>query len=243
MSFFSPDMEAMVDVYQSETIELIEELDKYLLIAENENKLDSKAINGVFRIVHSIKSSSAMMGMEEMSVCTNRMEDLFLLFRDDPALINGNETHTFDLMYAYSDYVKSEIQRITEQDFKPITVEQLMKQINKELSYYRNGQRDEHEKLHEFSVPEDIYKDKNDIDISERTWKVFFKKDCQMENVRAYMLINQIKPLCESLSYIPSDLEKKDADLFIKEHGLLIDISSKAPDEVLKKLTQFVYVG
>ena len=66
MAKVEPGMEAMVDVYIFETTGLLEQLDEILLRTEKANKFTEEDINEIFRIMHTVKGSSAMMGFENL---------------------------------------------------------------------------------------------------------------------------------------------------------------------------------
>ncbi|MDD3164323.1 MAG: ATP-binding protein [Oscillospiraceae bacterium] len=253
MGFFSADMESMVEIYQRETMELLESFDNCLLQAVRRSRLTEEDINAIFRIVHTIKSASAMMGMAELSGCTHRMEDLFLLFRDVPARTQGNEGRIFDLLYAYGDYVKRESARVTQPSFQPSAADALLAQIVQELSFFRETAAppaSDHAPvavpaaanaaaLSAARLPNDEQPDGAGVGA---IWRVTFTADCQMENVRAFMLLKQIRPLCQSISTIPSALEQEVAAAQIRQHGLLLTLVCDHTDEVARRLTASPYV-
>lgn len=67
MSFFDQEMKSMLDVFLLETSQLLEQLDVILLSAEQRGSLTAEEINGIFRVMHTSKSSSAMMGLQDLS--------------------------------------------------------------------------------------------------------------------------------------------------------------------------------
>lgn len=67
MSFFDQEMKSMLDVFLLETSQLLEQLDVILLAAEQRGSLTAEEINGIFRVMHTSKSSSAMMGLQDLS--------------------------------------------------------------------------------------------------------------------------------------------------------------------------------
>lgn len=54
-------MENMLDMYLFETNSLLEQLDEVLLEAEKAGTFTTDDVNEIFRIMHTIKGSSAMM--------------------------------------------------------------------------------------------------------------------------------------------------------------------------------------
>ena len=63
MGFFDEDTGEMLEIYLLETNQLLDQSDAILLSAEQEMVFSRESINGIFRVMHTIKSSSAMMGL------------------------------------------------------------------------------------------------------------------------------------------------------------------------------------
>ena len=76
MAKFEAGMEAMADMYVFETTSLLEQLDQILMKTENESSFAEEDINEIFRTMHTIKGSSAMMGLENMSKLAHAIEDM-----------------------------------------------------------------------------------------------------------------------------------------------------------------------
>ena len=102
-------MEAMLDMYIFETNTLLEQLDEILLRTEKSGSFTGEDINEIFRIMHTIKGSSAMMGLEMTSTLTHALEDMFFIIREDPS-IAGNANHLYDFVFQASDFLKAEIE-------------------------------------------------------------------------------------------------------------------------------------
>ena len=56
-----PSMEPMLDTFIYETTTLLDQLDQILLDSEKSKSFSSDSVNEVFRIMHTIKGSAAMM--------------------------------------------------------------------------------------------------------------------------------------------------------------------------------------
>lgn len=251
MGFFSADLEPMIELYQRETAGLMEEFDAQLAGAVQKNRFAEQDIRAIFRVVHTIKSSAAMMGLPNISECTHRMEDLFLLFRDKPERAQGNENRIFDLMYRFSDYVEKENQRVSEKDFRPGDGTDLLKEIEKEIAYFgadAGGKANAVQGRAEAEPPVQpqpkqaplppVSAQSGEI----RPWRVWLRPDCQMENVRAFMLVRQIQSLCESITTEPANLEAQDAAAQVRQNGLLLHLRTAHAEEAAKKLSASPYV-
>ncbi|MEG1801432.1 MAG: Hpt domain-containing protein, partial [Oscillospiraceae bacterium] len=66
-------MESMLDMYLFETNTLLEQLDEILLNAEKIGDFTEENINEIFRIMHTIKGSSAMMQFESVMTIAHKV--------------------------------------------------------------------------------------------------------------------------------------------------------------------------
>ena len=106
MGFFDEDTGEMLEIYLLETNQLLDQSDAILLSAEQEMVFSRESINGIFRVMHTIKSSSAMMGLTGLSVLAHRLEDLFVVFREEPSRLTGYKQETFDLIFEATDFIR-----------------------------------------------------------------------------------------------------------------------------------------
>ncbi|MDO4553843.1 MAG: ATP-binding protein [Lachnospiraceae bacterium] len=258
MGFFNPDMEDMLDIFQTESFELMDTMESYLMAEEEKNQLSAEVLQGIFRIVHTMKSSAAMMGLESMSRCTHRLEDLFLIYRDTPEKTEGMEKTIFNLLYEYVDYIRSEMNEIVNEDYTPAEADDLLMEINRILEKAQQEENDskrtdgiQADKL--ISPKPEIEKSKNETPenafvSSEATpekmyqWKVFLKENCQMENARAFLLMKQMKPYCGQLFTIPEDLQAEAAASQIQKNGFVIYFTTNEIETVRQKISSSIYV-
>ena len=75
--------EPMLEVYLFEATQLMEQLEGISIECEKNKKIGTEAINEIFRIMHTIKSSSAMMMFNNISVLAHSLEDLFFFIREN----------------------------------------------------------------------------------------------------------------------------------------------------------------
>ena len=67
--------EPLLDMYIFETEQLLEQLEQLMLSSEKANGFSREAIDEVFRIMHTLKGSSAMMMFNAVSNLAHCMED------------------------------------------------------------------------------------------------------------------------------------------------------------------------
>ena len=73
-------MEQLKDKYKDEALELITEMEKYLLLMET-NPEDPTLMEQVFRAMHTLKGNSAMFGFKAISDFTHQLESVYDLIR------------------------------------------------------------------------------------------------------------------------------------------------------------------
>lgn len=76
--------DSILDAYLYETNTLLEQLDSIVLASEEKDTFSEEDINTIFRIMHTIKGSSAMMEYRSIMTIAHRAEDLFSIIRTSP---------------------------------------------------------------------------------------------------------------------------------------------------------------
>ena len=218
----------MLEVFVFEMSSMVEHLDEILLASEKNQSLTPEDIGEVFRIMHTIKGSSAMMDFNVISTITHRLEDSFFIVRDK-GINEAYFTELFDLMLDATDFLKQELEKI--QNGQPLSDgnEQL---LTRATDFYNKlsgkgspvpAKPTEHAPQtapmagHEPPTTED--------DNPALTYRVevWFEEDCGMENLRSLMLLNALKPVCNILRYEPEDIESNpDTAAFILLNGFTL---------------------
>lgn len=209
-------MENMVDMFIFETTSLLEQLDQILMKTENESSFGSEDINEIFRTMHTIKGSSSMMGLENMSHLAHAVEDMFFIIREDNPEITDKKT-LFDLVFTASDLLKTEIELLQEDEYTPTDFSGHMSKIEAYAKALKEGEGAAPAAAAQTAAPSQaaaaaVPEGKTIKVISNSgecmtTVKIFFEDDCKMENLRALLVINNIKSECSALTYEPSDIE------------------------------------
>lgn len=210
MAKFEAGMEAMADAYVFETTSLLEQLDQILMKTENESNFGEEEINEIFRTMHTIKGSSAMMGLENMSKLAHAIEDMFYIIREDnPVISSMNEL--YDLVFNASDLLKAEIELIQEDEYTPTDFTEQMNKIEDFAAVLKGGEAAAPAAASAASAApaaSGTSASPSAAPASELTYvKVFFEEDCKMENLRAMLVVNRISESCSKLEYIPPDIE------------------------------------
>ncbi len=217
MAKIEPGMEAMLDMYFYETNSLLEQLDEILLRTEQANSFDGEDIKEIFRIMHTIKGSSAMMGFENLSVLAHKAEDMFFVIRENPDVIT-DVSFVYDLVFQVSDSYKAQIELIQNNEngeYEQLDFSELINKLLKARDTLVGETKGEAPAsapaqsgeaapaaaaAAESSAPA-ISADNT------TTVRVYFDDGCQMENLRAFLLINTIRDACKTLEFDPDDVE------------------------------------
>ncbi|MGN0649953.1 MAG: chemotaxis protein CheW [Oscillospiraceae bacterium] len=237
MAKIEPGMEAMLDMYFYETNSLLEQLDEILLRTEQANVFDSEDIKEIFRIMHTIKGSSAMMGFENLSVLAHKAEDMFFVIRENPDVIK-DVSFVYDLVFQVSDSYKAQIENIQNNEggeYEQLDFSELIDKLLKARDHLLGEANGEPEAA--APAADSAAEAEASAAAGEKTTiRVFFEDGCQMENLRAFLLINTIREECSFLEFTPADVEtNSETSKEIVEHGFIITfIPLETVDAVLK---------
>ena len=104
----SANNDSLLEAYLFETGSLLEQLDNLVLAAEDKDNFSEDDINTIFRIMHTIKGSSAMMEYNSLMTIAHRVEDLFAIIRDTSIDIvpESHRPELFDLLFQSIDFFR-----------------------------------------------------------------------------------------------------------------------------------------
>ncbi len=97
------------DIFLEEADELLQELNKNLLELER-NPEDEEIINNIFRAAHSLKSSAAFVGLNDLSDLAHRMENLLQGIRDKTNVITPE---VVDVIFKCFDTISEVIELVS----------------------------------------------------------------------------------------------------------------------------------
>jgi two-component system chemotaxis sensor kinase CheA len=109
------------DIFLEEADELLQELNQNLLELEK-NPENDEIINNIFRAAHSLKSSAAFVGLNDLSDLAHKMENLLQGIRDKT---NDITSDVVDVIFKCFDVISAVIEKISsgqapDQDLKPL---------------------------------------------------------------------------------------------------------------------------
>ena len=230
-------MDSILEMYLYETNTLLEQLDSIALAAEQAGLFTQNDIDEIFRIMHTIKGSSAMMEYGTMMTVAHQIEDTFFLIREHSmdAVSESNKAELFDLMFRAIDFFRGEVEKLENNTPLSSDIDTFLSNINSliaKITADLNGTSDHTEPDSESGnvhSPMDISLPSSDE--FPYALLVYFDEGAGMENLRAYMLVNSIGDFCveSDFIYTPSELENDpSAAEMIIEQGFFIQFRSAA---------------
>ena len=242
--------DSMLEMYLFESTTLLDQLDEILLQSEKDENLSSDNVNEIFRIMHTIKGSSAMMEFDTISHVSHKLEDLFYVIRDNG--IDEDYFHElFDLVLRVSDFLKDEVEKIKQGARPSGENEGLISEIVDLLERMNGNAPPAESSAEQTTAPAESTAEKSAdtseeaIEVSssgnEKTYflHVYFTADCQMENIRAFMLVNKLETIGKVLSTIPEELNaNKDASSIISQNGFYCSVSTDLPADQISSLAK-----
>ena len=201
--------DSILDAYLYETDGLLEQLDSIVLAAEQADAFSNDDINTIFRIMHTIKGSSAMMEFNSLMTIAHRAEDLFAILREQSISIvpESLRPELFDLLFQTIDFFRQEIEHIQNGEALTDNIDTLLEKINSFIAQI-NGTAPAAAK-----EPDSSNSSEPTVDATPHGFpyglRVFFDEGCGMENLRAFMLVTSIHDICpeEDFTFEPADVE------------------------------------
>lgn len=236
---------SMQDVFIYETTQNIEQLETAILTSEKAGSFTPQAVNEIFRVMHTIKGSSAMMMYNNISSLSHAIEDLFYLIREEKpeniecALIS-------DLVLEGVDFIKLEMEKVKNSDNLDGDPSELIEKIRGFLfSIQGEPQSTDTPKTRETEVRQQYYllPDKTGENTGLKCYEavIYFEDGCEMENIRAFNIVHNLKDIVADFTYFPEDIiENPDSVKIIREQGFRITLRS---DKSVKELHDFFTSG
>lgn len=204
--------DSLIEVFLYETAQNIEQLEQIIFRTEGKNAFSEEDINEIFRTMHTIKGSAAMMSFDQISTMAHRVEDMFFFIRENPSA-TYDVSELSDLVLACMDCVNKEMPGLQIGEQGRGNCESVIGRIESMLDDMKNKSSS-----------------KKNEEITQYRAVIFFEQGCAMENIRAYSVVQDISGIAESLTYEPSDLMDNDATAdIIRDKGFVLHITTKKP--------------
>ncbi|HAN21107.1 MAG: chemotaxis protein CheA [Clostridiales bacterium GWF2_36_10] len=207
--------DSLLEMFIFETLQNTEQLEKIILETEKNGGFSDSTINEIFRIMHTLKGSSAMMSYSYISSLAHKAEDLFYYIRENPT-VSYNCSRISDLILLCMDYINREIDKIKENNEVNFeSPEEVIKEIENVLI--------------EIIANRDNIPTNNIDEPSYNSFKVifYFEEGCEMENIRSFSIIRDIQEYTKDVTYIPDNvIDNDDTALIIRQNGFAVSFRS-----------------
>lgn len=254
MSNYDSGNDSILEMYIFESETLLDQLEEILLQSEDNAELTEEDINEIFRIMHTIKGSSAMMEFDAMAHSAHKLEDLFFVIREE-----GIRTEDFedlmDLVLNFATFLRGEVEKIQNNEDLLDKNEELIEETEAFLSRIKGGPQD--------TIAEDQADAEGEISIdlsfemeapeiataqpatsakeeppsgNETLYYLHtrFTEDCQMENIRAFMLVNKLESIGKVVETIPKVLNNNpEAAGIILKNGFFCKLLTAADKDTI----------
>lgn len=237
-------MDNMLEMYLYETNTLMEQLDELLIEAEKNSDFTTNDVNEIFRIMHTIKGSSAMMEFSTLMEIAHHIEDLFFYIRENgmDSLDESHKNDLFNLMFQSTDALRGEVEKIENDEPLSTNIDSIIKSINSFLEKISSSGETSSEDApaEAASAPTAPPADKEAIAAINQELagcpdsklpyfiKIHFEEGSGMENLRAFMIITALKEIDMQFEYYPSDVEtNSDTAESIIDNGFFVALSSQ----------------
>ena len=236
-------MESMLDAYLYETTSLLDQLEDMLVADEQIGDFSTDDVNEIFRIMHTIKGSSAMMEFTSLSTIAHRIEDLFFYIRDKgiDTLDSDSKKNLFNLMFRSADLLRGEITKVENGEPLLENVDSFRQEINNFLEKLKEGGTSA-QPAASAAAPSADQKTDQGLQLPDDPDAVCFlhimlEEGIGMENLRAFMVVNSLKDSGVPFNYYPTDMDmNSDTCQTIIDDGFYLAFTSDQEEQVIEGL-------
>ena len=237
-------MDNMLEMYLYETNTLMEQLDELLIEAEKNEAFTTNDDNEIFRIMHTIKGSSAMMEFSTLMEIAHHIEDLFFYIRENgmDSLDESHKNDLFNLMFQSTDALRVEVEKIENDEPLSSNIDQIIANINsflEKISSSGNSASDTSSGKDSAAADAAPAADADAIAAINQELagcpksdmpyfiRIRFEVGSGMENLRAFMVITALNEIELNFEHYPEDVESAaDTCESIVENGFFIALAS-----------------
>lgn len=220
--------ELILATYLFECTELLDRLEQIVLNCDN-NFTDPEIINELFRIMHTVKGSSSMLEFSNIASTAHAMEDVMHQIRDGE-LNNIRGTKLSNLLLQCKDFIKNELDKVANGTNPDADNSEIMAEIRRFGATSENDMTPDMPESQRVAA-EDILGQKYAIIENPPTdihapkiyyTRIFLEDDCQMEDLRAFAILESLKQIGRVVEHVPYDLNNNDNARLISKKGFQI---------------------
>ncbi len=216
----------LLELFVFETLEMISQLESIAINSEKANAIESQ-INEMFRIVHTIKSSAAMMNFGNIASLSHSLEDAFYHIRENRPK-GVDYSILADVVLKSADFIKNEVDIIQSGGTEGQDASVIEREINEFLSLLENNESSQGRKTNGAAVNRQSGDIHEAAGVNRFKALIFFEEGCEMENIRAFNVIHNLEKVADIIGYYPSDIiENQESSKSIRENGFEIQFHTE----------------
>lgn len=204
----------MLDTYLFENTQLLENLQEIVLDQKDEEYFDEDSINEIFRTMHTIKGSSAIMMYDGITSIAHKLEDIFYYLRESHPQ-NVPHVTLVEHVLQVSDFITEELDKIQngeEADGDPAEIiaelDSFLSSIKGENGADSKDSAQKSQASENKSQAQQFYIAPAASGGNSEFFRidVAFMPDIELANVHAYKVVYSLKNNADELIHIPQDL-------------------------------------
>ena len=238
------DTQDMLDIYLFENGQLLERLQEIVLEEKDEECFGEESINEIFRAMHTIKGSSAVMMYDEVTKIAHKLEDVFYYLRESkPEHVPHMELVEHVLQVV--DFITSEMIKLQNGGNADGDASDYVAALDQFLTDIKSGKGEKDK-----NIAENVHEEPKHYYIApvatsaSRFYKIYltFQPDLPLANVHAYKTVYALKEIAEDLLHYPEDIisDESAADEIL-ENGFKILLQAQVSEEELREIIQEGY--
>ncbi len=217
--------DSIIEMFYFETEQLIEQMDRAILLVEESNDYSTELFNEILRAMHTIKGSAATMKFSNIAQLAHSIEDVLHYLREHK-MDNVPYSELADIVLEGSDFIKVELQKLKDGQINDGNESAVTNKAHNFLSMLKEA-RSPQSDSEELELPAPKFERTQAF-----TAHLFFEEEEGMENVRAFTVVHQLKDMVEHLTYEPADIAENAATAeIIRKEGFRIWFKSTAAEE------------
>ena len=229
--------QSMLEVFTFETNAFLEDIEKILMECEQDDSEIIKYVPEIFRIMHTIKSSAAMMSYDNISKMAHAIEDLFFYIRENnPKQVD--KASLIDIVLDCVDFIRRNMQPDAAED-----PTEKMAYVKKMLEKIKNPSvaQEKKQPAQEPSGKERSAEDQTSVADCYRA-HITFKPNCQMMALRAFEIENKLVKIAQKVIAMPPD-DDPECEVKIQREGLVLEVfSDKSQGEIRQIIEKSPFV-
>ncbi|MCL2081045.1 MAG: chemotaxis protein CheA [Oscillospiraceae bacterium] len=255
----------MLEMFIFESTQLTERLEEILIEGEQQGVLGEEHINEIFRVMHTIKGSAAMMEYNNIATVGHHVEDMFYFIRENHD-VSPDWKIIVDLCLESADFFKQEVGKIQAGQNSDGDENALLNKI----TGYMNVLTGKEPAPSPFAktpspvayVPSaaaappppqeaEEEEDEEEADAGAPAAAegelcylvhVFFEDGCKMENIRAYQITNALSDFTSRIDSVPADLLEDCSDEIISNGVKLYVYTDQTYEKINTVVSEALFI-